>query len=1417
MLALMTMMCLTGVTAHAEWTGGTSSGGINDGTTTGNGTWGSYGLKFSIARRADMLTAGDINRGNYAGYTRGGAGLVVLKDASTFGGAGDRNDIVNKASEFIVDNGKLVTVSNANVSTSEAAQVLGVESSTLDSTLRNMVDEGHLSGKQNPDYHAHFRFEGLADYVNKQFSDVYNPDGMLYDAEKRGEFYDRFTAELSEQGIRTGITKEEFLSKDGVLIVTPVVCLEGGAYLSFPTANEIVDKGLSSVFKTIYDVTGNKYSERQIPYGDANGTVAVSELAQYYTMHDYDNKPINNQSGGLSDILARKYQGLNWRYGFGVLGLSYSGDSKASASITVRATQKDDGSYTLDSRASMISQKAGDMPVDEKMVSGTTENKDITGGYSETSDVSTLVTNINEKYEDKYETFAYGSFLASGSGNLTAESDLEAVRKELEGETDAQVTSVNSANFNAGNVYKPVYKHRTPQDTASYFAQSAISGNVSERLVQNMMKNGEALPRNLSYNLTALANNKSKVTSSDLKSSNGSTAGTGEVTMSGGGQNLGVAVQYLVKEKPVESRISYAKLSYDDKLVPSLSVGGSEAKKHTLADEATFSVKSKRFFVAMVANADANDTYELSEKNPDGKAFWNKVKESLSAGDVFEVTEYQEKVGQYLSEINTTTEGAIQNSTVAVGSKNGEGYSVYILEIEAPEKLTVDAEVHLDDYQLNKIHSDILASTKGILTNSGESVVSLNSVKENKCLFSDEVHKQYGVSNTYNLSSTDQQKGTTLDADKSSNEKLIYYNSLLGKSYTRNQIDEVVKNISELEPKRYTYAFNLSRGVHGDKRTISALSSNSLYADEKEVLINTHKNDYGIQIGGKTSVEPKRDSKATYMSEVKDKFSFKGIWSEGGNAPKGAVLVTHEGVIPTEDGNILARDQYEVLNPSGARPLKYNGLPLYQLDVNLKETIYKYSTDVMEVGKTLYAGNKEFGTLGDISHLNYNGFRADLAPAERYKVAVGANATCEEIKFYPEVRMRAYFANGTETISKGSVVPRTVITLAEEVRKVQPKSMYLMRIETDETDKQAIGTVFSDTMGTGDVAGESNKPVIYAGSDVTLNLDVVKPKLRLYGYALDLVNYDVDKDGFAVGGDTVLPYKTVVNDMSVENRDPYSTWGNKDSTNELFKQYVNWASSVKNSLYADVTLKVEGSGVQKQYNNFNVSMSDLVDENEAAHHKQSGVYPLYIRRGEIDTSSGGYQMLLEQIKADYQCSDKEAKALFEESNMYQTILKAVEDTKDDFNRSQKVNTEENGVHAVRAEDTEDNWYDEEVKTFVVRRYESEPIEFKDIILSDKLDYNMAPDSTAGIDNETDAMQDYFNYAEGKWYLTLYFRDSEKEGTNLYLSEGKKYNPKEGNINTNEAYFKGGNVLINNLYINGADFSVPSATTSDMLW
>ena len=116
----------------------------------------------------------------------------------------------------------------------------------------------------------------------------------------------------------------------------------------------------------------------------------------------------------------------------------------------------------------------------------------------------------------------------------------------------------------------------------------------------------------------------------------------------------------------------------------------------------------------------------------------------------------------------------------------------------------------------------------------------------------------------------------------------------------------------------------------------------------------------------------------------------------------------------------------------------------------------------------------------------------------------------------------------------------------------------------------------------------------------------------------------------------------------------------------------------------------------------------------------------------------------------------------------------------------------------------DHWYDEEVKTFVVRRFKKEDITVNNILVNDKIDYGAAPtaDNTSGSNS--------YKKATAKWYLTLYFKDLPTG----FTAGTSVYNPSSYTslANANSS----GTVLVNEVYINGADFIVPSASTSDTL-
>ena len=1457
LIVLSVIMLLSmGMTAFAFSDGGSGGGSGGGGIPNGVNPHYSYiGWKFTLQRRADVLTKGNTNSQAYENGLRGRQGIIV------FMGADGSESGFNPSNEYAYVGGTTFqSISNISMSFTDFGNLFGVDGNGLKSAMQSGL---HVDGNCFGSGDDYMNWQASSDWLTNTF---YKNSDMLYNTTKRAKFYDDFANAMKTFGKSVGVTKEEFMGDEGVLVCEPIVGVHGSCgsdnkywFATFQTAEAVAEEvgphdwdtnfnKKNTITKRLFGqqltaVTNGRFSPM---YGKTATHWGMTNAGTVTNFYDIEGKQFRSSAASTDYILS--HNGSNWSYGFLVFGTDYEGESKAAANLAIRATQNKDGSFNVDAVASMISQADGNMPVDkDDFKDGTSTKTGITGGQSSNgNNVPTLVSNVTDSWTSGYETYAYGSFLLSSGGKVDAKANLEAMRKNVTGTISAKEQSVSSGDYNAGKTFKPNWKYATPQDTAEYFASSTYKGHVQKRLVQNMVTNGGSI-KNLAYNLTAWANNESKTGATDLvATSDKTTAGKGSAEFTGSDNSFGMAVEYLVKYEPIKSFISYGKLTYDEELNGTFTIGENDKVDYNKGTEGRFTVDKPRYLITMVSNCKADDGYRLSDNNRNGQSFWNEVKNSLKQGEVFDLQQFKSIVNKYLTADNITVSGTKKGASVALGSDNGCGYSVFVLEIDVPKTIKATTNIDLQDYQLNFVHQDVLAPIGGILTGSGENVVNPNAVTSKNCVFGSGTHNFYQTrSNLYNLKHSNY-SGTTVSADNSSSSsRFILYNTALGNSYTFNQTKGGVSNIPTTDAKRYTYAWDLSRGIYGDVRTISALSGNSIDQNTKNLLMQKHKLIYGIKPddeGGSPKADRIRDSFGKIYDQVGDTISWKGEWTIGGTAPKDAVTGTHSGIISTSNGNTQVSDTFMSLVESGARPLLYKGASIYELKVDVKETIYKYSTADMGVGSNTKA-NKNLSTglirpASDYTTNTANGSKANNDKGIIYRNAA-VSGTDFALKYYPEVRMKAYLVSGDTINGKNSVTPKSVITMAELVRQTKPSSMYLMKLDSSEkTGKQLEGEIYSDTMGAGTNAGnlskgsgatsgKNNLPVIYGGSDVTLEINPKDVNLHMYGYALDLANYDVDKNGLKYADDATQPYTNIVNDTSSANRDPYSTWGNDGtkSTEKLQTQFNDWVVDVINSLDVDVQLKVseaDSSGnvkttVAKEYNNFSVSMPKFkADDYKSA--GTDGVFNIVVKRGDIDRTATEYKALINQIASDYGCDYATAENLFKESDMYQSIVRSIEDIKDAENKSQNVNTSEDGAHAVRDDNTNTHWYDEEVKTFVVRRYEAKPVKISDIILTDKIDYDVAPDSTAGKGNNKDnAQQKYYKQRVGQWYLSLYLKKPDTgENVNLHFSDTTNYyNPydfmaKDWDADKNK-------MLINTLYIDGADFKIASASTMDMLW
>ena len=505
-----------------------------------------------------------------------------------------------------------------------------------------------------------------------------------------------------------------------------------------------------------------------------------------------------------------------------------------------------------------------------------------------------------------------------------------------------------------------------------------------------------------------------------------------------------------------------------------------------------------------------------------------------------------------------------------------------------------------------------------------------------------------------------------------------------------------------------------------------------------------------------------------------------------------------------------------------------------------------------------------------------------------------------ELKYYPEVDMRFYYntrrdarGNTDRLITSLNDISReTVKVMGDEERYSNSSGLYIFSVNTglgktnnayrENTDDAINSTPAVDTKiakgstissGYEVTTDRNSKPVIYAGSDVTLNAES-NYTFNLYGYALDVTdkndegrtdeaehtspsgavipakNYGyvestqtVTKDNLSgatldqirngsntsslqVGKTQLMKYNSLIVDQS----DVYKDWNNKEevvgadtnrNSQKLLKEYSDWATSMlqpKNfKVKIDLEITKADGTLEKTYDDFNVSFGKIVrvtgnkvttqayknsygDATTDFNH-EDGVYRLTFKDGEVvrwnKVTNGagattleydsGYLALITQIADDANISVKAADELFMESTLHTTILNAIQSDTDDFNKS--------GVDDWgNAEDKEhlgnkDNWYDEEVKTIVVRRFKTDSVTISGCVLQDKLDYNLITTSSATRSNKH----------LGNWYYNLeFFNETGKMG----ISTATNYS----------TYFSGDAMkIINHKPIEDSEFEVKNSS------
>lgn len=603
----------------------------------------------------------------------------------------------------------------------------------------------------------------------------------------------------------------------------------------------------------------------------------------------------------------------------------------------------------------------------------------------------------------------------------------------------------------------------------------------------------------------------------------------------------------------------------------------------------------------------------------------------------------------------------------------------------------------------------------------------LKTAKSNVLFSSNTIGSKNSTANLYDISNTSGKiisRDNTLIANKSL-PLIVPYGYSISRASLKNGYNY---NMTSTQYNLSNlYSVNVTRGLVENK----VISSIYPYTSAAKTQINSNwmnANNFSFSNKPASNSEAlkiaQRDSNAL-LSSFSDIFKFKSEYASRNNTNGGRYLYRNGSFTLIKSANNLL-----VINDTNNASL--NGARTNEIAIKLTSYIKKYNSSDIITGMI---DDKALGTTSASSG-STNGFRY-------------AYAKCNSpiLKYYPEVFMEMTAYNST---GYSSAVKYAVPTMGDYIRQTQSGSLYFMSIGTSGNGSMTGNTTADMTASDG---------AIYRGSDITLQTTDGGMALNFYGYSLDIINKDVDTSGYA----------SVVGDSS----NVYKDWGNSNSTSVLQSEFGSWVNSITNNIDVDITMSLSNG---KKYSNFSTSFSGIKSYTTSDTFKNA--YSITVKHGAIDTSTTGYKNMINQIKSDYGCSSfAEAEALFKSSGIEEAIKASIESDTSSLNKSQA------GPSGLG---NNSHWYDEVVRTFVIRRYAITGLSLGDIVIQDKIDYDANTSQTVGSGIGSTVKGTNVN---GNWLVSVYL-SKDTAG----LTKGTK--------------------LVSDAPVSGADFKVSYKTTED---
>lgn len=866
------------------------------------------------------------------------------------------------------------------------------------------------------------------------------------------------------------------------------------------------------------------------------------------------------------------------------------------------------------------------------------------------------------------------------------------------------------------------------------------------------------------------------------------------------GETLGLGTEFIVKGSPVTS--NHYVITVND-------TGATVTKADTLS-YTTNSVGS----VTTQDNAVAVVVAKRTTANTNANAVKNGLNSSMTPQNVVDT------IANNLQYVEVKdTDASLRNVTVGHDTSNkNDGYVIYEV-VSGDANAELAGSTKLEDWFLNKYTNNIL-ETAYKEANSGKAFHF--GINTTHTVWKDESCYTKADCGTKLLVKTNKDYETTYKLEKSGTE--VTYDASLNKYYypasastTFNGSDSVYKYPVTINTKTYSgarnidYAFNFVRSATGDVRSISGItySNYNEIGDTSDIL--KLKSNFGVV---PSTVKTTAVGKSKVSGTLSEVFKFSSIFKrtgtehgfkDGASAVHGGLANYHTYGTDNEVKDDVTGEITKV--PNVCRAIYYLNEPVANKNTGLIFNIssgnkftytltgiaYKYQTAELSEGKNSLLSSSDVKGVATNANKPTGATKKDT---NEYRYATVNRNSNVSLSFYPENYMVCKIGG---TVFDTSAY-KYVTVMSEVKRKAQSSSLYLVKVNTDIADDSTItGSTYSDTMQGGTSSLGSNKVSIPAGSDVTVLADPTNVKIDLFGYALDII--DSSKDSIMkTGSHSSLSYGSVVK----SGANVASAWGNaSDHADKLKSNFTTWADNVMKveNFGADFVLDVNND---TKGTNFSATIGKV---NHTSGAVEDGVYNIVVENGAIVESARAYQNMITQLAADYDCSYDEANALFKDSQIYTAILNAIESSTSSFNTSGKTTGVAESWTSTLGNGN--NWYDEKVRTFVIRRYTNLGNTLSDITATDKLDYSLAPTGDASGKENASAGTAY----DAKWSLNLFFNSAKKSDLDKLIFENGTYFDPSTNTDVtgaNNAY----TVLINKTPVKNADFLIPASSTSN---